>query len=120
MIDDLSLYVMSILYLAAGINHFINPKWYTRIIPSWLPRPDVLNIISGTCEIVFAILLIPLATRTLAAWLIIILLITIFPANIQMSIQYHQRHHRYFWLTVVRLPLQLVLIWWAWYYTQSR
>jgi uncharacterized membrane protein len=112
------LYVMSLFYLSAGINHFVNPKWYARIIPPWLPNHSALNYISGTCEIVFAILLIPEATRHIAAWLIIVMLIAIFPANIQMSINFWREHNPYFWLTIVRLPLQFVLIWWAWYYTK--
>jgi uncharacterized membrane protein len=60
--------------------------------------------------------LIPDATRSIAAWLIIALLIAIFPANIQMSINFKRKNNPYFWITIVRLPLQLLLIWWAWLY----
>jgi uncharacterized membrane protein len=115
--EDIWLYVMAVFYVAAGINHFVNPKWYIRIIPPWLPNPPLLNQISGACEIIFGLLLIPDATRSIAAWLIIALLIAIFPANIQMSINFKRKNNRYYWITLVRLPLQLVLIWWAWLYT---
>jgi len=30
-----------------------------------------------------------------------------------MMLNYQQQHHPYTWLTILRLPLQLVLIWWA-------
>jgi uncharacterized membrane protein len=77
----------------------------------------LLNQISGACEIVFGLLLIPDTTRSIAAWLIIVLLIAIFPANIQMSINFKRKNNPYFWITIVRLPLQFLLIWWAWSYT---
>ena len=115
---NLLLYVMAIVYVAAGLNHFINPKFYTRIMPPWLPHPLMLVNISGVCEIAFALLLIPAATRTIGAWLIILLLIAVFPANIQMSVNYWKYHNPYFWVTLLRLPLQFVLIWWAWVYTK--
>ena len=115
---NLLLYVMAIVYVAAGLNHFINPKFYTRIMPPWLPYPLMLVNISGVCEIAFALLLIPAATRAIGAWLIILLLIAVFPANIQMSVNYWKYHNPYFWVTLLRLPLQFVLIWWAWVYTK--
>ena len=115
---NLLLYVMAIVYVAAGLNHFINPKFYTRIMPPWLPYPLMLVNISGVCEIAFSLLLIPAATRAIGAWLIILLLIAVFPANIQMSVNYWKYHNPYFWVTLLRLPLQFVLIWWAWVYTK--
>src|SRR5882762_8170378 len=112
------LYTMCVLYIAAGINHFVNPKWYLRIIPSILPYPAVINYVSGACEILFALLLIPIATRVVGAWLLIALLIAIFPANIQMSINYYRFKRSAFWFTIIRLPFQLLFIWWAWQYTK--
>lgn len=110
------LYLMSALYLLAGINHFINPKTYIKIIPSWLPNPVWINYVSGMAEIILGILLLLNCTRTLAAWGIIALLITIFPANIQMSINFYHANHSKFWWTIARLPLQVLLIAWAWSY----
>lgn len=69
--------------------------------------------LSGVFEIAFALLLIPKKTRRAGAWLIILLLIAIFPANIQMTIDWYNENHPNFWISIVRLPLQLVLIWWA-------
>ena len=112
------LYLMSLLYIAAGINHFIHPTFYLKIIPNGLPQHEALNYISGMCEIIFGILLIPLFTRRIAAWLIIILLVAIYPANIQMFLDYLQRGDPNLWITIIRLPIQIVLIWWAWKYTK--
>jgi uncharacterized membrane protein len=73
--------------------------------------------ISGVFEIVFGTMMFPEATRTYGAWLIIALLIAVFPANIQMSVTFYQNKNPYFWGTIARLPLQIVLIYWAWMYT---
>ena len=113
------LYVMAVLYIAAGVYHFINPRFYQKIMPTYLPWHIPLVYISGVCEIVFALLLIPESTRPVAAWLIIILLIAVFPANIQMAVSFWQKQRPTLWIAIARLPLQLVLIWWAWIYTKK-
>lgn len=118
MVKEISLYVMALLYVAAGANHFINPRFYKPIMPPWLPWHMELIYISGACEILFGALLIPAATRIPAAWLIIALLIAVFPANIQMLINFNAVQHKYLWAAWLRLPLQLVLIWWAWIFTR--
>jgi len=105
--------------MAAGANHFVNPGFYLRMIPPSLPFPKGINYLSGAFEIIFAILLLPSSTRSLGAWLLILLLIAVFPANIQMSLNFYRKQSRYFWLTLLRLPLQAVLIWWAWQYTSQ-
>jgi uncharacterized membrane protein len=114
----ISLALMIILYVTAGINHFIHPGMFLEIMPHWLPWHQSLVYLSGFCEIAFALLLIPLITRVIAAWFLIALLICVFPANIQMSINYYQSHHAQFWFSIVRLPLQLVLIGWAYFFTR--
>jgi uncharacterized membrane protein len=112
-----SLYAMVVCYVAAGINHFWHPGMYKRIVPSYLPFPLALVYVSGVCEVAFALMLIPEGSRRVAAWLIIAMLIAIFPANIQMTLDFYHRHSPYAWLTVLRLPLQLVLIYWAYCFT---
>jgi uncharacterized membrane protein len=108
---------MAALYTAAGVYHFIRPKFYVRIMPSWLPYHLQLVYISGIAEIILGILLCFTSTRIFAAWGIIALLIAVFPANVQMMLNYQQQHHPYTWVAILRLPLQLVLIWWASRYT---
>jgi uncharacterized membrane protein len=113
------LYVMAVLYVAAGVYHFVNPRFYQKIMPTYLPWHTSLVYISGVCEIVFALLLLSESTRPVAAWLIIILLIAVFPANIQMTVSFWQKQRPTLWIALVRLPLQLVFIWWAWIYTKK-
>ena len=113
----IALYIMSSLYLFSGIMHFLKPAGFVKIMPPYLPWHYPLVYISGAAEIILAILIIPEATRSAAAWGIIILLIAVFPANIYMAKIFRRKKHRLYWLTIVRLPLQVLLIWWAWNYT---
>jgi uncharacterized membrane protein len=112
------LVVMIIFYIIAGANHFINPAFYESIMPTYLPYHLPLIYLSGLCEIVFGILLIPDSTRRIAARLIIILLIAIFPANIQMAFNYKNENNPDLWIALVRLPIQILLIFWAWIFTR--
>ena len=112
------LFVMALFYLITGINHFVNPPVYREIVPVYLPFPLALVYITGVCEILFGLLLLPFSTRHTAAWLIILLLIIIFPANIQMTLNYWHQHNPRLWITIVRLPVQGLLIAWAYMYTR--
>lgn len=109
---------MAALYMAAGINHFVHPEVYQKIMPAWLPLHNTLVIMSGIAEILLGLLLVPYYTRRLAAIGIIILLITVFPANVQMLLNYWREDHPRLWLAILRLPLQGLLIWWAYQYTK--
>ena len=109
---------MIVFYLAAGANHFINPQFYLKIMPPWLAWHQQLVYLSGLLEILFALLLIFVPTRRIAAWGIIALLVAVFPANIQMMLDYWYEGNRWTWLTIVRLPIQFILIWWAYGFTK--
>lgn len=109
---------MAVLYILAGVNHFLNPETFRKIMPPWLPWHDVLIYVTGVLEMAFGVLLFPLRTRRFAAWGIVFLLIAIFPANIQMALNYVKTNHHQAWLAVLRLPVQVLLIWWAWWFTQ--
>jgi uncharacterized membrane protein len=114
----ISLYLMACFYVIAGINHFVSTPSYMGIMPPYLPFPLTLVYIAGVCEIVFGLLLIPVLTRKLAAWLLIILLVAIFPANIQMALNYWRPHNPQLWIAIARLPVQALLIAWAYTYTR--
>ncbi len=110
--------IFGVFFVAAGANHFFNTSFYESIMPPYLPWPYALVIISGVAEMVFgACLLIPTLSRS-AAWGLIVLLIAVFPANIHMASHpelYPAISPIMLWL---RLPLQLVLILWAFWYTR--
>jgi uncharacterized membrane protein len=120
MLKTVLLWILALFMLSAGVGHFVNAAEFIRIVPSFLPYPEALVYISGVCEIAIGIgLLIP-KLRPYAAWGLIALLIAVFPANVNMAI-----HKIPFgpgptpeWLLWARLPLQGVLLAWAWWYTR--
>lgn len=108
------LYIMALFYIAAGFNHFRNPRTYLKIMPPYLPKPEILNYLSGAAEILLGFMLFWPETRSLGAWGLIALLIAVFPANLYM----YQKRETIFkalpaWSLLLRLPLQLLLIAWA-------
>lgn len=109
---------MVLLYLGAGINHFINPGFYIKIMPPWIGWHTQLVWISGVCEALFGLLLIFPATRRTGAWCIIALLVAVFPANIQMMLSYIAEHNPRLWIAILRLPVQALLVWWAYRFTK--
>ena len=110
---------MAGLYFLAGVNHFLHPEFYKKIMPPWLPWHYELIVVSGVSELLIGIFLIPIKTRKYAAWSLILLLVAVFPANIQMMINYKDQNNSQLWIAIVRLPVQILLIWWAWIYTKQ-
>lgn len=113
------LYLLSALFIVAGLNHFRMPKLYLKITPPFVPFPSFINYLVGFFEVVFGILLLISSFTKLAAWGIIFLLIVIFPANIYMYKQEKAALGLPKWLIIIRLPLQLGLILWTYQYTQN-
>ena len=111
------LYLMAGIYVLAGLNHFRVPRLYQRMIPQAFPSPKLLNILSGLAEIVLGIALCIPQTSGYAAWGVIVLLVAIFPANVYMYTNDAAALGLPKWVRLMRLPLQLVLIGWAYLYT---
>jgi uncharacterized membrane protein len=109
----ISLVLMSLLYILAGINHFVHPLFYIDIVPHYFPEAALMVSASGVCEFVFGLFLFPAATRKSAAWLIILMLIVFFTVHVQMIIDNYPTQGKSFWIAVIRFPLQFVLIYWA-------
>ncbi|MEQ8686887.1 MAG: DoxX family protein [Imperialibacter sp.] len=109
------LYVMAVLYVLAGVNHFVNPTFYLRIIPPVLKYKQLINSVSGGTEIVLGVLLLT-PYRSTAAVGVIGLLIAVFPANVYHLMQKGAGMKVPIWGLWLRLPLQGLLIWWAWQY----
>jgi len=106
-------------FIFAGINHFRDPEFYLRIMPPYLPWHSALHLTAGAFEILFgAMLLIP-RFQKLAAWGLIALLLAIYPANIHMAVNHHLYPELPMAFHWVRLPLQFVLIAWAWWFTKT-
>jgi uncharacterized membrane protein len=74
----------------------------------------VLNLTAGYLH--FARFRLFPATRSYAAWTLMVFLVLIFPANIYMCFGEKFRKKISPWLLWLRLPVQGVLVWWAYQY----
>lgn len=96
--------------------HFINPDFFLKIMPPYVPLHLELVYLSGLCEIGLGVLLfIPQFSR-FAAWGIIALLIAVFPANIYVY-QHQEIVPASPTIHLVRLLFQGVLILIAYWHT---
>ena len=114
--------VAAVLYIAAGSLHFIRPAPYLRIMPPYIPWHPAMVRVSGVFEILGGLGLLVPATRRAAAWMLVALLIAVFPANLYMAI--HPAEAGAAGIAPVirwgRLPFQALLIWWLVWGTRPR
>jgi len=100
--------------VVAGINHFVNPDFYLKIVPSGLPMPELLVYGSGVAEVVGGLGTMHRRTRRLAGWFLIATLVAIFPANVYMAASPDRFASIPGWALNLRLPLQVLFIYWVW------
>ena len=111
-------WLMALIYIALGINHFVNPGFYLRIMPDFIPAHEFMVAASGVAEIVLGVgLLIP-ATQVLSAWGIVAMLVVFFVVHGDMIARQENYSGVSSTALWVRFALQFVLIAWAWWYTR--
>ena len=112
----ISVYLLAVLFVAAGVLHFLRPAAYASIVPPALPYPLALVYISGVAEILGGLGLLVPGLRPWAGVGLIALLVAVFPANVYMALAPERAGFGvapvWLWL---RLPLQAVLIAWVWW-----
>ena len=85
-LKTVSRYIMSLFYVSVGINHFLNPEWFVKIVPPMLLEFNYkLVYLSGVCEVMFGLLILIPKARYYAAWGLILTLAAVFPANIYLA-----------------------------------
>ena len=115
----LTRYLFGVLFILAGLNHFRNPDFYINIMPPYLPWHGALVAISGVAEIALGALLLIRRWSVPAGWGLIALLVAIFPANVHMAVHPELYPSISPVALCLRLPLQGLLIAWAYWYTRS-
>lgn len=110
--DRVRLAVAAVFLFAASL-HFTATETEMRLLPGWLPWHRELVLASGVLEIAGAVGLLVPRTRCLAAWGLALLLLAVFPANVNQAVSDIQlggitNIRAFHWL---RLPLQAPMIW---------
>jgi len=126
MAGDRSARLIGTLFASAGMAHFAKPGFFEAICPAWVPNAPLANKVSGAAEIALGAAMIPRPTRRFAAKGLLVLLVAVFPANIDMAIHdvdvkpdeqgALQRVENAGtgprnW---IRLPIQFVMMGWVW------
>ena len=109
-------YIMAVMYIIAGIMHFIKPKAYMRIMPRYLPAHKTLVYLSGLAEVLLGILLFFKQTQVLATWGIIAMLGVFLLVHVYMLSSKKAGLNLPKWLLWFRLLLQFGLMYWAYFY----
>lgn len=105
--------IFAVIMILAGINHMLNPGLYQPFIPDWIPLL-ITNIFVGAIEIAIGIGLMLPPYRRKAAILLFILMVLFLPLHVADVFKMHPAIGSHT-LAYIRLPLQFVLIYWAWY-----
>ena len=80
----LTIYVMSIMYVFIGIRHFLDPQYFLHIVPPQLPFKLFLVYLTGVIEVVGGAAILSPKSRKVGAYLLMFLLVSVFPANIYL------------------------------------
>ena len=83
--------IIGILFISIGIYHFVNPGFFIKIMPNYIPNHSAMVFWSGVAEILGGIGIMVSFSKIYAGWGLILLLIAIFPANLDMFIKAYQK-----------------------------
>ncbi|AOR36353.1 hypothetical protein BFF78_39590 [Streptomyces fodineus] len=102
------------LLAAAGVAHFATPRPFDATIPRALPgSPRAWTYGSGVVELALAAGIAAPRTRAVAAKAAAAFFVGVFPANVQMAVDWRHRPAPLRRAALARLPLQLPLVLWA-------
>lgn len=105
--------LLAVLFTLAGVNHFVMPKPYRRIVPPGFGDPATVVAVSGIAEVIGGLGVLPRRTRRLAGLWLVGLLAAVFPANLYMALRPQRFVPIPRWALFLRLPLQPLMMWWA-------
>ena len=111
-----------LIFIVAGVLHFVSPETYERIMPPYLPLHRELVYLSGALEIAGGMGLFYERTRPAAGIGLILLLLAVWPANVQMLLDARAAGKPSWWMALLwaRLPLQVLLMAWVWRVSRVR
>jgi uncharacterized membrane protein len=107
-------------FVGGGVNHFVSSPAYRAIVPPALKEHDKLVVdVSGVAEVLGGIGVLLPRTRRASGLGLIALLVAVFPANLYMAREPERFKQIPRWALYARLPLQPLMMWWAWRATRD-
>jgi uncharacterized membrane protein len=113
-----ALFGLSLFFVLAGANHFLNPDFYVDMMPPYLPAHLELVYLSGLLESLGGAAVLAPSLRSRSGWGLVLLLVAVFPANVHMAVNPDLFPGMSSAALYVRLPLQIPLIAWAYWATR--
>lgn len=108
-----AIYFFVLILIAGGVNHLVNPKFYNRFIPDLFPKKAV-NYIFGIIEIALGIGLVFEASFYWSAACNFLLMLGFLPLH-TIDLFRDKPAIGSKTIAAIRLALQFVLIWAAWW-----
>jgi uncharacterized membrane protein len=108
------LLILAAIYIAFGILHLLRPASLMPIMPPMIPYAYEVILFTGACEIAGGIGLLLARTRRVAAFMLAIYAVCVWPANIYHAVSgvHVGGLPDSWWYHGPRLAFQLVFIWW--------
>jgi uncharacterized membrane protein len=115
--------ILGLLFIFAGVMHFIRPDPYEAMMPDWIPFHGAAVYLSGVAEAAGGAALLSDRTARFGCWWLIAVLVAVFPANVHMALQPEQvdwveEQDIPTWALWARLPFQAVFIGLIWLTTR--
>jgi uncharacterized membrane protein len=107
--------LLAAVYLAAGAGHLWSTDTFLLIVPSWVPAPRAVILITGVCEIIAALALFTTRWRRIAGIMLAAYAVCVFPANIKHALDHVAIPPipDSWWYHAPRLAFQPVFVCWA-------
>ena len=112
---SMSILIISLFFLIGGIAHFVYLDTFMSTVPTYLNFHKELVLISGVFELLGAIGILVPQTQRFAGVGLIVLALSVFPANINMAMHPENFPEISEILLYIRLPLQFIFIWFIWW-----
>ena len=117
----LTIFVMGVMYVFIGVKHFTDPQYFLDIVPPQLPYKLFLEYLTGLIEVVGGAAILAPKTRKAGAYLLIFLLVSVFPANIYLYVSETPQSLLGISETdaLIRMPFQIPLILLAYWHSKK-
>ena len=118
----ITVFVISFMYVFIGVKHFIDPQYFINITPPQIEYKSFAVYFTGVLEVLGGLLILNKKTRKIGAYLIIFLLIIVFPANIYLYL--YETPQQLLGVSktqaLIRMPFQAPLILLAYWHSKEK
>ena len=113
---------LALVFCFTAIGHFLFTEQMAAMLPPWAPAAVPMVYATGVLELAVAVGVVIPRFRRMAGWVIAAMLVMFLPVNVYAAVNRvgmggHEWGPVYLW---IRVPLQLVLLWWTWRFALPR